>query len=738
MLTKGDVHIEALPIVGGSRYILNQVDQVLRDEYSLSTISRIMGNLIEHILTEFVSPSGPDSILSLYLLGGSVDPVVTNRLSELADLCIKLQDLHAMERRMSQQHMIKIIFSRISNMRISFLSNAFRAIKIVKRDKPHTVQCPPLPFTPVTGNVKVPQSLIGKVKAPSLPPTALSPGKVKGPTLPPTVMSPGKVKAPSLPPTALSPGKAKAPTLPLTALSPGKGKAPSLPPTALSPGKGKAPTLPPTVMSPGKGKAPSLPPSALSPGKVKAPTLPPTALSPGKGKAPSLPPTAVSPGKGKAPSLPPTGKAPAFAPAPGRGKATPPLPFGVKPPAVQISREVEVSIFEAPLIDTGMVESRKVHWPSIPVSRFRDSVFDIELFKNIGEYKSVSFDFEKVKSHFVKPPMSPTCSPARAAPTAASSPVATAVVIPSVLETKRIQQIEIFLNGRKGLTSNDIIGYLKKGGDSDCIDLLEALLPIYPTEEEKQLLQQSRSSMMAKADLFLVDLMKIPEFKIAVNYIIILHTAETVATETLDYLTKLEEFIDAVLESKSVPILLKIVGQIVVYLWNGKKSNFNGYSIEVIPQLKKISSFADKNYSMMNCVVDSLGSDTVAVVLKTLAPVESLLEHDFGDVLLRSEELQRSVRSVKPEERLNPELYSELVSRLIQFKDRMESEYFPRLSEKLETARKKSNLMLKYFAESEKKNFNELLANLNTLRVDLSSAQVQNNKRLTTKQRSVR
>ena len=183
---------------------------------------------------------------------------------------------------------------------------------------------------------------------------------------------------------------------------------------------------------------------------------------------------------------------------------------------------------------------------------------------------------------------------------------------------------------------------------------------------------------------------------------------------------------------------LKIIGQIVVYLWNGKKSNFNGYSIEVIPQLKKISSFADKDYSMMNCVVDSLGSDTVAVVLKTLAPVESLLEYDFGDVLLRSEELQRSVRSVKPEERLNPEFYSELVSRLIQFKDRMESEYFPRLSEKLETARKKSNLMLKYFAESEKKNFNELLANLNTLRVDLSSAQVQNNKRLTTKQRSVR
>ena len=223
--------------------------------------------------------------------------------------------------------------------------------------------------------------------------------------------------------------------------------------------------------------------------------------------------------------------------------------------------------------------------------------------------------------------------------------------------------------------------------------------------------------------------MRIPDFQIAANYVIVLHTAEIVASESLAYFDKLIDLIAYLRESTAIPKLLKIIGSMVVYLWKGKRANLNGFSLEVIPQLKKVHSFKDKEFTLMNCIVDAVDSQDLEEVLRALTTVESLLELDYADTLARSEEVERSVRAMKPNDRLDRKYFPLLVRRLNGFKEMMEEKYFKALTEKRTIVRAKSVEILKYFAESDKKNFNEFLQTLHGLRVDLTSARNQNDKR---------
>jgi hypothetical protein len=412
----------------------------------------------------------------------------------------------------------------------------------------------------------------------------------------------------------------------------------------------------------------------------------------------------------------------------------PPPPVSKIPSPVAQKPLAEVPIFTAPKISDDEAETRKVHWQSLPVPRFRDSVFNLQLLERKSEFESANFDLDLVKHHFVriKGIGSPNASPCRTAPTAASSPISSAInlAIPSVLETRRIQQIEIFLNGRKGLSASDVVAVLKDGGDDTCVDLLEAVVPLFPSVEERVLLQgQQGKGMLGKADTFLIDLMRIPDFQIAANYVIVLHTAEIVASESLAYFDKFIDLIAYLRESTAIPKLLKIIGSMVVYLWKGKRANLNGFSLEVIPQLKKVHSFKDKEFTLMNCIVDAVDSQDLEEVLRALTTVESLLELDYADTLARSEEVERSVRAMKPNDRLDRKYFPLLVRRLNGFKEMMEEKYFKALTEKRTIVRAKSVEILKYFAESDKKNFNEFLQTLHGLRVDLTSARNQNDKR---------
>jgi hypothetical protein len=701
-----NVHVTPLPIHGESKYIIERVDRLIDSESaSLSDISRLLSTLIDYILSEFVAPAAPESILSLYLTavamnrGSQVDRTLTNRLSELGDLCVKLADVFNRQRQCLQSQLV-LRFDAISRMNKRVALAALRTASSEIRNKGSMERVPSLPFLAgsQSGSHAIPSEGIDRC-----------PGKGKAPSLPHESKLSAAPQIPSL---------AKGSGPPLGGVT--KGTAPALP------GQGKV--CAPPFLGAGKGTAPSLPGIQSKqfdrqPCKGSAPALPKL----GKGKAPGLPaPGAKSTANSSAPVLPGNGHPRLL---------TPQAPIGTlkQSPTVQAPEVCVFDIEAPPVVADPIDETRKVHWQSLPLNRFSQSVFEVKLVKRKSDFENACIDPDAIKAHFVKQKNSGSGieSPYRSinmAPTAACSPIGSAAnlaVVPSVLETKRIQQIEIFLNGRKGLVSLDVVNLLKSGGNEENIDLLEALLPIYPSEEERGLLEAQASkegAILGKADSFLIDLMRIPNFKIASNYIVVLHSTDLVAQQIIGYFQNFISFVDKLISCPALPALLKIVGSTVVYLWNGKRANLNGFSLEAISQLKKVHSYTNKEYTMLHCVVETAGPDIVKSVLASLSPVEQILEFDYNDTVLRSEEIERSVQALKPSDRLDGAYFPILIDRLTVFRTRMESDVLPNLSSLRDEVKRKTAELLRYFAESDKKSVNEFLATVNILRFDLAAS----------------
>lgn len=503
------------------------------------------------------------------------------------------------------------------------------------------------------------------------------------------------------------------------------------------------PAPPPSLPGPSvslekmKAAAPPIPtPPILNKMKAAAPPIPtPPFLNKMKAAAPPVP-TPQFLNKMKAPPLPGLTQMKA-----GGSKSTPPLPplvnrivsfpSGSAQPVVD-----EKPIFPAPLL-LGEVDTRRIHWQSIPVSRFKGSVFEVEMFRNSDDYTDTLIDFDRAKSHFVKSSAlnSPTAS---VVVSAASSPLQSAIFIPaSILPVKRSQQIEIFLTGRKNILSkaggiHSIItsDYFDDSSPNSIktLEILEfASAQLYPSQEEEELIRSSTSTL-AKAESFLAELIAVPQFKLAVHYIATLVTVPTSLEQTENYFEQLSRAITTITQSKPFVKFLKLVGTMVVYLGNGKKTNFNGFALESVSQLKKIASFTEKEYSVLNLVVECMNPEDVNVLISShLSLVESLLELDFAEQVEKSLEIEKDINSIDCS-KLDQEFHAKLVAKLNEFRSRMN----PKLtvSKKLrEKALKESQTFLRYVAENEKRDFNDILSRLNDLRNDLVVAQQQNDAR---------
>ena len=483
---------------------------------------------------------------------------------------------------------------------------------------------------------------------------------------------------------------------------------------------------------------PSLPGPSVSLAKTKAaaPPIPaPPFLNKIKAAAPAIP---ASPflNKMKAPPLPGLTQMQA-----GGSKSTPPLPpllnrivsfpSGSAQPVVD-----EKPIFPAPLL-LGEVDTRRIHWQSIPVSRFKGSVFEVEMFRNSDVYTETLIDFDRAKYHFVK--SSALNSPSGSVVvSAASSPLQSAIFFPtSILPVKRSQQIEIFLTGRKnilakagGIHSIITSDYFADSSPNSIktLEILEfASAQLYPSPEEEELIRSSASSL-AKAESFLAELIAVPQFKLAVHYIATLVTGPTSLEQTEKYFEQLSRTITTITQSKPFVKFLKLVGTMVVYLGNGKKSNFNGFALESVSQLKKIASFTDKEYSVLNLVVECMHPEDVNVLISShLSLVESLLEFDFAEQVEKSLEIEKNINNIDCS-KLDQEFHAKLVAKLNEFRSRMN----PKLTVSMklrEKALKESQTFLRYVAENEKRDFNDILSRLNDLRNDLVVAQQQNDAR---------
>lgn len=498
------------------------------------------------------------------------------------------------------------------------------------------------------------------------------------------------------------------------------------PPESAVISKAVPPPLPFPVSSPYKAPSPAVP---------GLPASPATCLSPGKAAAPPMIPKASNiVSKVTGPPPPSTfkiGKCPPPAVAVSRKAAMMP-PLLAEVPV----QEELVELFPVPKLENGcaIVESRKIHWQSIPVSRFKNSIFETLIRESQSK---VDMDFDLIKSHFVKDnssrsPKGSTSVP----PTAACTPVQSSSVpmvrlLPSVLDMKRIQQIEIFLNGNKGLTSSQIRDLARTGGrDSDNrrnMELIEGILTIFPSDEETNLIKSQEAKLalsnetigLPKADLFLLQLIQIPQVKIALNYITVFYSADEIFDEAEKYLSGFIAFVDRLVVCDAFVEFVRIIGSFVVYLSNGKKMNFNGFSMELIPQLKKIQSYIDKDYTIFDCSVSTLGSSSrpLSDVSKLVGP---LIDFEFADIILRFDHASTSVDSITVE-KLEGNFYAELIPILGAFKSRMRNRIEAvRVLKSRATA--SSSALRSYLAESDKRCVDEILAWMHALNSDIQNS----------------
>jgi hypothetical protein len=441
---------------------------------------------------------------------------------------------------------------------------------------------------------------------------------------------------------------------------------------------------------------------------------------------------------------------PKTGPPPFIGKAGPPLPINSRLPLLPkqpptapslVVSEPEISIFPAPLVlgEGGTVETRKIHWQAIPASRFKGSVFDLEMFKKSAEYVEVEslIDFQRAKSHFVKviQPVSvssPTASLSAGPSSVGSSPQQSAVMA-SVLPVKRSQQIEIFLTGRKNLLTKGLKNILKSDFESPkTLDLLEAAAQLFPTDEEEDLVSKlvasgDHSCTLARAESFLLELASIPQFKLSVSYVNVLVTAGGTLRKTSDYFEKCVGFMKLITTSKPFVKLLKLIGIMVVYLSNGKKTNFNGFALESVTHLKKVSSFVDRDFSVLNLVVEAMNPSDLDDLIIHLSPLDELLEFDFGEQIEKSIDTEKAVKALDPS-RLDKDFHSTLIQRLSQFSAQIKEkiDMYTKLREQVVSD---SHKLLRFVAENEKRNFNEVLSHLNEVRNDLVVAKLQRERR---------
>ena len=494
----------------------------------------------------------------------------------------------------------------------------------------------------------------------------------------------------------------------------GKSVLPLNLPSGKSPKPPMGKSAPPPMFAPppiGKSAPPPL-------GKSAPPSLgksapPPLGNPPPMGK--SAPPSMVAPppmGKSAPPPMgksapPPLGKS---APPPMGKSAPPPLgksappPMGASPPmgnsVPQMGvpsnsfSETVVPIFQVPPIDDSL-EIRKVHWSSIPVSRFKTSLFAQLEFDE-------RFNFDLVREHFVKQSASTSCA----------VPAPVVVVSTSCLEAKRVQQIEIFLNGNKDVNITQVIRMVQGSvhvSPSRTAELLEALLNIYPSLEEIEALDSFvEKTNSPKADQFLMDLVKVPQFKSAVSITLILLTIEDTLTAATEYFLSFNRFVDLVTTDPSIRNLFKTVGTFVVFL--GAKS-VHGFALDQVPQLRKIHSFMDKQYSALHCVVDCLSPPYSFSCLNGL---DELVEYDYSEKILETNEIERNFSKLE-----NCKLESNFYTKVNETIRKLILKIRPQITFLTDIRDSHVKKLQFFFAENDRKPVNDILVNLSIIRKQL-------------------
>ncbi len=341
----------------------------------------------------------------------------------------------------------------------------------------------------------------------------------------------------------------------------GKGKGKSIP---LAPGTSSS-------ISKGKGKS-SVPPPILPDSGATSSNVPK-----GGGKGKNVPTAPGSKGKNKgAPPAPGKGVPAAPGKAGGKGTPAPPVGKGVKGKG---KGKGQVSQFEAGPAPPKDVERRGFMWVPVPAARFEKSIFATAALvskKNAppkrSNTKKIQPNLNRLAKLFFKEKNADNSKnrSGKVLNTKMSKQFT------SVLDQNRIQTIEIFLNARSVKLSQVEDRVVKMKRETMTNDLLRSVMDLYPTPEEIVLLQPLTNPEtppqypLAKADAFLIGLMKIAFFKERADCVHIFSSFDEEAKSTKIDLELVLQCCTAIQNTQTLPAIfgmLVAIGNFMNYGW---------------------------------------------------------------------------------------------------------------------------------------------------------------------------
>jgi hypothetical protein len=149
----------------------------------------------------------------------------------------------------------------------------------------------------------------------------------------------------------------------------------------------------------------------------------------------------------------------------------------------------------------------------------------------------------------------------------------------------------------------------------------------------------------------------------------------------------------------------------------------NGFSLENISQLKKITAFSSRDYNVLHCIADIMEDTSWLSLSSVLSTVDGLLEFEFSEMLSESLELENSINE-KISLNIKNKLFYEIFLQKIDIFIARVSPMLVRLAKARSEAESLVKEIRTYFGESEKKSVNEIFLALRNLRIDLHAARI--------------
>ncbi|KAG0559057.1 hypothetical protein KC19_10G075500 [Ceratodon purpureus] len=336
---------------------------------------------------------------------------------------------------------------------------------------------PPPPPLPSGGRAAPPP--------PPPPPPLPSGGRAAPPPPPPPPPLPSEGRAappPPPPPPPKPPGGRVAPPPPPP---PPGGRAAPPPPPPPPGGRGGPPPPPPPPG--GRGAPPPPPPPPGGRGGPPPPPPPPG----GRGGPPPPPPPPG--GRGAPPPPPPPGGrgGPPPPPPPGAKKGGPPPPPGLKPLNVGMKKPAAPKVISPP-----KQKLKQLHWDKVKAAPDTSMVWD-----NLD--KSMELDTEMLEALFGLAAPAPKKNESK-------KPASSATPQVVILEARKAHNFSIQLKAL-GLTKHEVIGALLEG-EGLSMDVLETLVKVAPTADEKKKFMQFDGSLLSLGppDRFFHALLHVP------------------------------------------------------------------------------------------------------------------------------------------------------------------------------------------------------------------------------------